>query len=333
MKSQIRWGILSTAKIAREKVIPAMQTSQYCIVDAICSRSIERAQETAALLNIKKAYGSYEELLNDAEIDAIYIPLPNHLHVEWGVKCLAAGKHVLIEKPISLSVKDAEILLAASKKYPHLKVMEAFMYRFHPQWIYTEGLVKSKWLGKLKSIQSFFSYNNTDPNNIRNKVETGGGGLMDIGCYCVSLTRLLFGEEPLKVIANVEYDPITHTDSLVSGMMMFNKGASSFTCSTKLMPYQSVNIIGDLGRIEIEIPFNPTPTEQTKITLYKQGSVKNVLFSIADQYTLQADSFAKAIIQNQPVPYALNDAVQNMAVIEALFESNRVNNWINVQDT
>jgi predicted dehydrogenase len=235
---KIRWGVLSTAKIGREKVIPALQKSKYGQVDAICSRDLEQAQKTAALLNIGKAYGSYEELLSDRDIDAVYIPLPNHLHVKWAIKAMKAGKHVLCEKPIGLSASDAAKLLEASRSFPKLKVMEAFMYRYHPQWQYAKASVMGNKIGELRTVQSFFTYYNVDSNNIRNKVEVGGGAMMDIGCYCVSLSRFLFGEEPLSVLGVVERDPVMQTDRMSSGILNFFKGTATFTCSTQLIPHQ-----------------------------------------------------------------------------------------------
>ena len=324
---KIKWGILSTAKIATDRVLPALVDCKFTQVDAISSRDLAQAQKVARLLNIEKTYGSYEELLNDKDIDAIYIPLPNHLHVEWSIKCLEAGKHVLCEKPIGLSSKEAETLLETSKKYPHLKIMEAFMYRFHPQWIHAKELVNQKWIGDLKVIQSFFSYYNVDPQNIRNKAEIGGGGLMDIGCYCISLSRFLFDAEPLQVVSTINYDPVLKTDVISTGMMQFENGVSSFTCSTQLVPYQRVNIIGDLGRIEIEIPFNAKPLEPAKISLFKADEQKDVFFDITNQYTLQFDAFSKAILEDINVPMPLEDAVNNMKVIEAMVASDQDKGW------
>jgi len=317
---KVRLGVLSTAKIGREKVIPALQKSQYCSVDAICSRELEQAQNTATLLNIKKAYGSYEELLSDREIDAVYIPLPNHLHVEWAIKAMKAGKHVLCEKPIGLSSSDAGKLLKASLDYPHLKVMEAFMYRYHPQWVYAKSLVDEKKIGELKTVQSFFTYYNIDPKNIRNRIEVGGGAMMDIGCYCVSLSRFLFGEEPRNVLGLVERDPVMQTDRMSSGILNFSTGHATFTCSTQLMPHQRVNILGTDGRIEIEIPFNMPPDQKAKISVFTKTGNEDIFFDAVDQYTIQADQFAQAIINDTPVPYGLDDAVNNMKVIEAVFE-------------
>jgi len=178
---KLRWGVLSTANIGLEKVIPAMQQGEYCEMAAIASQSLEKGQAAAAQLGIPKACGSYDELLADAEIDAVYIPLPNHLHVPWAIKALKAGKHVLCEKPIGLTTAEAKELLVEARKHPELKVMEAFMYRHHPQWQRALQLVNEGKIGALQTIHSFFSYYNADPENIRNMAQIGGGGLMDIG--------------------------------------------------------------------------------------------------------------------------------------------------------
>lgn len=315
---KVRWGVLSTAKIAREKVIPAMQKGKYTEVVAIASRSIEQAQTVATNLGIQKAYGSYEALLQDAEVDAVYIPLPNHLHVEWIIKAMEAGKHVLCEKPVALSAAQAQQLLDHSRQKPHLKVMEAFMYRFHPQWLHTKELVASGAIGQLKTVHSFFSYFNDDMNNIRNRKDAGGGGLMDIGCYCISFARFIFGSEPTNVFGVLEFDPRSQTDRLASGILSFDDGTSTFTCSTQLMPYQRVNIFGTNGRIEIEIPVNTPPDQPTRIWLHTKDESREIKFDAVDQYTLQADAFSQAILNDSEVPTPLEDAMNNMKVIDAL---------------
>ena len=328
---KVRWGILSTAKIGWEKVIPAMQAGKFCEIIAIASRSKEQAQAVAERLNIPAAHGSYEELLNDPEIDAIYIPLPNHQHVEWAIKSLEAGKHVLCEKPIGLSYAEAQHLLEAAKKKPHLKIMEAFMYRFHPQWQHAKKLVNDGKAGELKTIQSFFSYYNVDPKNIRNIKEAGGGAMMDIGCYCVSLSRFIFGKEPVRVLGNVEYDPLLQTDRLASGIMDFYTGTSTFTCSTQLVPYQRVMIFGTEARIEIEIPFNAPPDRSTRIWLHSKNGSEEIVFDPTDQYTIQGDLFSQAVLNDEPVHTPLEDAVNNMKVIEAIFESGRNDLWVKLK--
>ena len=330
MKTKIRWGILSTAKIGVVKVIPAMQQGKYCEVTAISSRDLNEAKRVAALLNIPKAYGSYEEILSDSEIDAVYIPLPNHLHVDWAIKAMEAGKHVLLEKPVGLSSKEAKSLILASKENPGLKIMEAFMYRHHPQWQKAKKLVEEGHIGKLKSIQTFFSYHNTDPANIRHNPDFGGGGLMDIGCYCISLSRFIFAEEPKRVNGLVEFDPNFKTDRMASGILDFSCGTSTFTCSTQIVPFQRVNIFGETGGIEIEIPFNAPPDKPTRLWLHTEEKTEEITFDICDQYTIQGDLFSKAIIDNSEVPTPLEDALNNMLVIEAVFKSSESGKWMSL---
>jgi predicted dehydrogenase len=316
MEQKVRWGIISTANIGVKKVIPAMQAGRYMEITAIAGRDADNAAATANLLGIARHYGSYEALLQDAEIDAVYIPLPNHLHVPWAVKALQAGKHVLCEKPIALSAAEAITLQQEAALHPHLKLMEAFMYRFHPQWIAAKKLVADGAVGTLRSIHSHFSYHNTDPGNIRNQAGIGGGGLMDIGCYCISLSRWLFGAEPLQVSGNVTIDEVFGVDSLASGILQFENGTASFTCSTQLASYQRVNIMGATGRIEIEIPFNAPPNAATRIWLHTSSGCETLEFDAVDQYMLQGDLFSKAILENTPVPTSIEDAVNNMLVIE-----------------
>lgn len=319
--SKIRWGVLSTSKFAQNKVIPAMKHCQHAEITAIASRNLEGAQEAAWRLGIAKAYGSYEELLADPEIDVVYNPMPNHLHVPWSIKALEAGKHVLCEKPIGLSSAEGQQLLDAAKQHPTQKVMEGFMYRHHPQWQRAKQLVDEGKIGELRTIQSFFSYFNADANNIRNKADIGGGAMMDIGCYNVSFPRFIFGEEPKRVLGIVEFDPQFQTDRLASGIMDFGRGTATFTCSTQLSPYQRVNIFGTEGRIEIEIPVNAPPDKPCKMWLQRGSDIEEIAFDICDQYTIQGDLFSLAVINRTPVPTPLEDAVANMRVIEAIFES------------
>lgn len=319
--AKVRWGILSTAKIGTEKVIPAMQQCQHAEVVAIASRDLSRAEAAAKRLDISQAIGSYEALLASDDIDAIYNPLPNHLHVPWSKKALAAGKHVLCEKPIGLTSEEGQELVDYSRQFPALKIMEAFMYRHHPQWQRTYELIQAGEIGELRTIQSFFSYFNDDPNNIRNQAEIGGGGLMDIGCYNISLSRFLFGSEPVEVMGVVETDPQFQTDRLASALMVFETGTSSFTCSTQLTPYQRVNFFGSNGRVEIEIPFNAPPDRPCRMWLQQGADVAEILLDTTDQYTVQGDLMSLAILNDTPVPTPLEDAVANMRVIEAIKSS------------
>jgi len=327
---KVRWGILSTAKIGTEKVIPAMQQGAFCEVAAIASRRPDDARQAAVRLDIPTAYGSYEELLEDDSIEAVYIPLPNHLHVEWSIRALKAGKHVLCEKPIGLSVEEGQKLLDAAQAHPHLKVMEAFMYRHHPQWQHTRDIICSGGIGALRTIQSAFCYHNTDPANIRNMKDIGGGGLMDIGCYNISLSRFLFGAEPLRVLGTMEYDPEFGTDRLCSGIMEFENGTSTFTCSTQLESYQRVNAMGTAGRIEIEIPFNAPPGQACKVWIQNAGGLCEWQSEPCDQYTIQGDLFSRAILDDSLVPTPLVDAVDNMRVLEGIVRSADENKWVSL---
>ncbi len=327
---KIRFGILSTALIGTAKVIPAMQQGAKTVVHGIASRDLAKATAAAKALGIAKAYGSYEEMLADPDIDAIYNPLPNHLHVPWSIKALEAGKHVLCEKPIGLSVNEAASLVAAGHKHPQLKLMEAFMYRHHPQWQRAKALATDGSIGELRTIQSAFSYFNDDPSNIRNMPGIGGGGLMDIGCYCISLARFLFDAEPRRVVGLVENDPAFEVDRLALGMLDFGHHTSNFTCSTQLEPYQRVQIFGTKGRVEIEIPFNAPPDQPCKLWLQQEEVIEEITFEICDQYTIQGDLMAEAILNDTPVPTPISDAVANMRVIEALFESAQSGAWVSI---
>ena len=324
---KINWGILSTAKIGIEKVIPAMQQGKLSKIVAIASRTHESAREAAKNLKIPKAFGSYQNLLDDASIDAVYIPLPNHMHVPWTIKALSANKHVLCEKPIALTATEAKELLKETEKFPHLKVMEAFMYRHHPQWIQALELINGGGIGMVKTVHSFFSYYNDDPENIRNMVDIGGGGLMDIGCYCISLARLIFDEEPQRVFGKIEYDPSFETDRICSGILDFVQGTSTFTCSTQLVPYQRVNVFGTKGRIEIEIPFNAPPDKPCKILFQNNEIIEEIEIKICDQYTIQGDLFSLAVLNNEKVPTPIEDAVENMKVLEAVILSAKKEEW------
>lgn len=328
---KIRWGVMSTARIGTETVIPAMQLGKYSRVTAIASRQLEKAQAQARKLGIKKAYGSYEELLADPDIDAVYIPLPNHLHVPWTIRALNAGKHVLCEKPIGLNAAEAQKLLDAARKFPHQKVMEAFMYRHHPQWQWAKQKVSEGKIGELRTIQTFFSYYNADPENIRNKADIGGGGLMDIGCYCISLSRFIFGAEPWRVCGIIEEDPNMKVDRLTSGILEFSRGTSTFTCATQLVPYQRVNIFGTKGRIEIEIPFNAPSDRPCKVWYGDGNRIEEVVLEVCDQYTIQGDMFSRAVLEDREVPVPLEDAVANMQVVEALIHSARSSSWVNLK--
>ncbi len=328
--SALRWGVLSTAKIGVEKVIPGIQRSKRGTVAAIASRDLARAESAAAELGIAKAYGSYEELLADPEIEAVYNPLPNNLHVDLTLQAAAAGKAVLCEKPIGKNQADAERLLAIEGKVP---VMEAFMVRFHPQWHWARQQVRAGALGELRAIQAFFSYFNRDPANIRNAPETGGGALLDIGCSPIVAGRFFFEAEPKRVFALIDRDPDFGTDHLTTGILDFGANRRvDFTVSTQVVLYQRIQMLGTKGRLEIEIPFNAPQGEPARVALDNGQSLagKSITWheiAAADQYAEQADAFAAVVRGEAPLPYGIADSIQNMRIIDALFRSEKSGSW------
>ncbi len=325
---KVKWGVLGAASIAVRKVIPGMQKGGYCEISAIASRDKRKAEDAAGKLGIAKAYGSYEELLRDGEIEAVYNPLPNHLHVPWSVKAAEAGKHVLCEKPISLNVAEAKSLLAVRDR-TGVKIGEAFMVKTHPQWLRTQEIIRSGGIGDLRAIAGVFSYFNRNPDNVRHKVEWGGGGLMDIGCYPITMSRFIFGEEPVRVVGTLERDPDFGTDRLASVILEFSSGQSIFTCGTQAAYFQRMHFLGTSGRVEIEIPWNAPNDRPCRIFVGDQmgGAPKVEEFPIVDQYTIQGDEFSRAIRGEREVPAPLEDAIKNMAVIEAIFKAADSRQW------
>lgn len=331
MTRKVSWGMFGAAKIGVEKVIPAMQRSEACSVDAIASRDLAKARRTADRLGVAKAYGSYEDLLSDPTIEAIYNPLPNELHVPWTIRALQAGKHVLCEKPIALDAAEARTLIEARDRSGKL-VAEAFMVRFHPQWRRAREVVASGAIGDVRAIQTFFSYRLTDGDNIRNK-PPGGGGMYDIGCYAILTARYVFGAEPTRLVAALDVDPMFGTDRLSSAIMEFPGGRHlTFTCATQLSGHQRVTIVGDAGRIEVGIPFNAPIDRPTRITIDSGadlvcGGARVEEFPICDQYTLQGDAFSRAILGGTPLEFPIEDAIANMRVIDAAFRSASSGSW------
>ncbi len=328
---RVKWGILGVAKIAVEKVIPAMQQGQFSEIAAIASRDLSKASEAAERLGIPFAYGSYDALLADPQIEAVYNPLPNELHVPWTIRALDAGKHVLCEKPIALDAGEAQSLIEARRRSGKL-VAEAFMVRYHPQWRRARELVATGAIGKASAIQTFFSYRLLDRANVRNR-PPGGGGLYDIGCYAVLTARYIFDAEPSRVVATLDRDPDFGTDRLVSAILEFPGGRHlTFSVATQLSAHQRVTIVGDAGRIEIAIPFNAPPDRPTRIAIDTGadlfgGGARTEEFPVCDQYTLQGDAFSRAVLGQAPLEFPIEDAVANMRVIDALFRSAERGSW------
>jgi predicted dehydrogenase len=331
MIEKVKWGILGVANIAVRKVIPAMQLGQWTEITAIASRDLAKATSAAQLLHIPRAFGSYDELLADPEIEAIYNPLPNNLHVEWSIKAMEAGKHVLCEKPIGMNVGEARRLLQTRDK-TGIKIEEAFMVLTNPQWVAVLDMIEAGKIGEVHSVSGHFSYNNHDLSNIRNIRETGGGGLMDIGCYLILFARLVFREEPKRVVSLVESHAETKTDILTSALLEFSSGHASFTCGTRMTPYQRVQIVGTDGRIEVQIPVNAPPDQPCKIfvddgTDLMGRAIQTLEFEPCDQYTIQGDLFSQAIRENKEPILPLEESIKNMAVIEAVFRSAKTGKW------
>ena len=322
--SKLRIGVLSTADIAIKKVIPGMRQATRVEVVAIASRDGDQARSVADRLDIPRAHGSYDALLADPDVDAVYIPLPNHLHAEWTIAAAKAGKHVLCEKPLATSAADADRMVTACAAAGVL-LMEAFMYRLHPSWVAVHDLVTSGRIGRLSTVQSWFSYFNDDPANIRNIRDFGGGALYDIGCYNVNLSRWLFGGEPTRITASIERDPATGVDVLTSAILDFDEGSATFTCGTRIETDQRVDIYGTTGRISIGIPFNVPPDRPTRIFVTAGGdppvapATETIEFPTADPYGVEADAFAAAVLDGTPLPFDAADAAANLRVIEGIF--------------
>ena len=332
MAAKFRWGVLGAAKIARTKVIPATMASHLCEVVAVASRDIAKARSAADSAGVAKAYGSYDELLADPDIDAIYNPLPNHMHVDWSIKAAEAGKHVLCEKPIGLDANDC-LRLIETRDRTGVRIGEAFMVRSHPQWLRLRELGQDGSIGNLRCIVAAFSYFNNDPANVRSIPEWGGGALMDIGCYPVQISRFLYQEEPVRVTAMLERDPALGIDRLTTGLMEFPSGHAMFTCGTQMVPHQRVHIIGSKSRVEVQIPFNAPPDWSARIAIDPGVDVHGTgttteEFPACDQYTAQADAFCLAVRNGTEVPTPLEDSLKNMRVIDALFRAAREGCWV-----
>ncbi|MDQ0457584.1 Gfo/Idh/MocA family protein [Rhizobium paknamense] len=329
---KIRWGVLGCAGIAAKAVIPAIESSRLGRVAAIASRDPQKANDMAQRFGIAKAYGSYEALLADPEIDAIYNPLPNHLHVPLTIKALQQGKPVLCEKPIALDAQEAMELLDAQKA-AGLPVAEAFMVRHHPQWKRARSLIAEGRLGEVSAIQTIFSYYLDDPRNVRNQADIGGGGLFDVGCYAINTARFLFDAEPLRAIALIERDQVFGTDRLASGLLAFPQGRQlAFTCSTQLALTQKITVLGTCGRLEIPVPFNAPADLPTRLILddgrdLEGGGRTEIAIEPVDQYREQADAFCEAVLFGTPLATGLEDSVANMRVIDALFRSAESGRW------
>jgi predicted dehydrogenase len=325
ISKRVGYAVIGLGRIAERAVLPAFRHTRRAKLIALVSGNEKKASKLASAFGATDyySYQDYALCLSHPKVDAVYIATNNSTHADYAVRAAAAGKHVLCEKPIALSAAEAQTLADEARRHARLKVMEAFMYRFHPQWQRAKQIVDQGGVGELRTIHTLFSYFNVDPANVRNQADIGGGGLMDIGCYCISVPRFIFSSEPSRAFGLVEFDPVLHTDRLVSGALDFGRGTATFTCSTQLTSYQRVNIYGTRGRIEIEIPFNAPPDRPTRLWHEHAGGIEEIVFPICDQYTLQGDQLSQAILDDTPAPTPISDAVANMQVIDAILESGR----------
>jgi len=325
---KIRWGILGAATIAIEKIIPALQQSNCCVLEGLASRSPEKARMISNRFRIPRAYDSYEALLWDKQIDAVYIPLPNSLHIDWSINALDAGKHVLCEKPLGVNAQEVIHLMDAAARHPELIVMEAYMYRFHPQWQRVKEIIGSGKIGEFRQVHSVFSFFDENPSSILNIDQLGGGSLLDIGCYGVSLSRYLFDDEPHKLFSYIEIDGRFETDRHCTVIMVFGADkTATFTCHTQLSEFQKVTIFGSHGRIEMNTPFIVEPDAPSFLMLHEETNAQTIRFAPCNQYTLQFEQFARSIFDQDSVPVTLQDSFNNMKVLDTIVKSAKSGMW------
>ncbi len=322
----VTWGVLSVSGHYRLRVSAPLRHSEIVDVRAIASRSLDRARAAGADMGIPRAYGSYEELLADSSIEAVYIPLPNHMHVEWVKKAADAGKHVLCEKPLALHADEVSELIEHTNKRGVL-LMEAFMYRYHPQWIRARELVQIGEVGRVTAVQSSFFYNNRDPKNIRNRTDAGGGALLDIGCYTASSARYLLGREPERVVSLVQRDPDFGTDRLTSALLDFGDVQAQFTVGTQTYSEQTVTIWGSGGFLRVELPFNAFPDVPINVHVSNGVGSRDIATGPADQYRLQFEAFSRALRSGDAPPTPPEDALANQRVLDAIFRSEKSGGW------
>ena len=327
----VRWGVLGVARVATHRFLPAAAGSKLVRVSAIASRDLGKARAAATQFGIANSYGSYEELLADPEVDAIYNPLPNHLHAPWTIRAAEAGKHVLCEKPIALSSAEVDELIRVRDR-GRVKIGEAFMVRCHPRWLRARELVSAGRIGTLRAVSGYFTIPLSDPSNVRYVPEMGGGAMFDLGCYQVTLARMMFGEEPVRAIASVDRSPETGVDRLVSFLLDFPSGQASFTCGFETVWAQRMNLLGTLGRIDVDLPTSAPDTQPTRLSIDDGKSlfgetIQVEEFPALNQYALQADLFSRAILEDGPVPVPLEDSLLNLRAIEALQRSAESARW------
>lgn len=323
-----RWGVLSTAKIGREQVLPAIADSANGVLTAVASRDVAKARALADRFGAPHAFGSYDELLASPHVDGVYIPVPTSQHVEWTARAIEAKKHVLVEKPLALDAKDIAPLIALRDRHKVL-VCEAFMVIYHPQWIKVRELIAGGAIGRLRQVQGCFTYYNVDPANMRNQLDLGGGGLLDIGVYPVVSTRFSADREPLRVQATIERDKTFGTDVYSSVRADFGYFELSFYVSTQMAGRQSMVFHGDKGFIEVASPFNAGVYDHHRVELHNQNHAEAQIFRFpgVQQYKLEAEAFVRAALGGGDRVFTLEESVLNQRVIDAIFRAGDKDGW------
>ncbi|MFO8001862.1 MAG: Gfo/Idh/MocA family oxidoreductase [Marinilabilia sp.] len=324
---KLKIGILGTSNHYMKRIVLPLKETQYCESYAIGSRDIEKAAGLAREFDLPLWYGSYEAVLKDGDVDMIYIPLPNHMHKEWVDRSLEEGKPVLCEKPLGMNTQEAMEMVDKSRE-TNVPLMEGFMYMFHPMWQHARDIVRTGQIGGIQYIHTSFSYNNPSPQNIRNIPEYGGGALMDIGCYAISVPRFIMGAEPERVMSFISHHPEFGTDMHTSGILDFGGPRATFAVSTASQPFQRVDIVGSSGSITVHVPFNTYVDVPAVITVTDGIGTRDIKFPVCNAYGLMFDSFARAVEEQGPLPVSLKDAVDNMKVIDAVRQSARSGDWI-----
>ena len=319
---KLQWGVISTSNIGRKAVNPAIQASSNGDLVAVASRDTEKARALAHESGIPTHYDSYEALLDDDRIEAVYNPLPNSLHKEWTIKAAEKGKHILCEKPLAMNADECMEMEAAARENG-VKLMEAFMYRFHPRTENVLDLVQRGLVGPLTQIRSTFTFPLTRPDNIRWDAELGGGALMDVGCYCVNVSRTMAGREPVEVRAMANFRS-SGVDEQMAGSLRFEDGLlAHFDCALTMERSEVYQLIGTEGHLRVPDAFLPG-TEKVVIEHFDiENNLTNIEVGGGDEYKLMVEHFAHGVLNDQPLRYTAEEAALNMRVIQALYESAR----------
>ena len=336
MPNTIRWGVLGAAAIATGRTMPAMLEAPSATLLALASRDLAKAQAVAQTLGIPRVYASYEALLADPQVDAVYVPLPNQLHFEWALRCLQAGKHVLCEKPLCLSADQVSQLCAARDRTQR-HIEEGFGFRNHPQWAKLDELLASDAIGPVRAVHATLAKQFLDPLDVRNNPATGGGALYDLGSYAISACNLIFKRQPARVVAALERDPTFGIDRLSSAILDYGNAHALLTVATQSGPcnwgtHQQLSVLGANGWLRLTFPYAHGRPSACQIELGDSSSVgsfptQTFHFEPANQYTLQIERFSRLLLGHEAPSWPIEDALHTLRVIEALFVSAHSASW------